>query len=121
MLEFNKEKMKNLLTYLVLAGIVGVSVGAIDALFGRVLIAIGDFRTLYYQFLIPFLPLAGLLIIGMYYKFSKESLGGMGLVFDTALNKREHIPVLLIPLVRSEHGLHTSLVVVQDEKVLQFR
>ena len=60
MLEFNKEKMKNLLMYLVLAGIVGVSVGAIDALFGRVLIAIGDFRTLYYQFLIPFLPLAGL-------------------------------------------------------------
>lgn len=99
MLEFNKEKMKNLLMYLVLAGIVGVSVGAIDALFGKVLIAIGDFRTLYYQFLIPFLPLAGLLIIGMYYKFSKESLGGMGLVFDTALNKREHIPVLLIPLV----------------------
>lgn len=90
---------KNLLRYVLLAALVGVIVGAVDALFGRVLIAISDFRTGHALFLIPFLPLAGLLIVWMYHRFSKESLGGMTLIFETGLNRRESIPVALIPLV----------------------
>ena len=82
-----------------MAVIVGIIVGAIDALFGRVLIAISDFRTIHYQYLLPFLPIAGLVITAMYYAFSKASLKGMKLVFEAGQQKTDAIPLLLIPLV----------------------
>ncbi len=85
--------------YFIMAVIVGIIVGAIDALFGRVLIAISDFRTLHYQYLLPFLPIAGLVITAMYYAFSKASLKGMKLVFEAGQQKTDAIPLLLIPLV----------------------
>ena len=52
--------MKNIYKHIFLALVVGLIVGAIDALFGRVLIWITDFRTIHYLWLLPFLPLAGL-------------------------------------------------------------
>ena len=64
-----KSYILQLLKYFVMAVIVGIIVGAIDALFGRVLIAISDFRTIHYQYLIPFLPIAVLVITAMYYAF----------------------------------------------------
>ena len=88
-----------LIKYFIMAVIVGIIVGAIDALFGRVLIAISDFRTVYYQYLLPFLPIAGLVITAMYYAFSKLSLKGMKLVFEVGQQKTDSIPLLLIPLV----------------------
>lgn len=94
-----KDYMLQLLEYFVLAVIVGIIVGAIDALFGRVLIAISDFRTIHYQYLLPFLSLAGLAITAMYYYFSKLSLKGMKLVFEVGQKKTDSIPLLLIPLV----------------------
>ncbi|WP_288263275.1 hypothetical protein [uncultured Ruminococcus sp.] len=57
-----KKKSFTVLKYIAFGVVIGVLVGAIDTLFGRVLIAITDFRTDYYLFLLPFLPLAGLLI-----------------------------------------------------------
>ena len=69
-----KSYILQLLKYFIMAVIVGIIVGAIDALFGRVLIAISDFRTIHYQYLLPFLPIAGLVITAMYYAFSKASL-----------------------------------------------
>lgn len=95
----NKDYILQLLKYFILAVIVGIIVGAIDALFGRVLIAISDFRTIHYQYLLPFLPLAGLAITAMYYYFSKLSLKGMKLVFEVGQKKTDSIPLLLIPLV----------------------
>lgn len=94
-----KDYILQLLKYFILAVIVGIIVGAIDALFGRVLIAISDFRTIHYQYLLPFLPLAGLAITAMYYYFSKLSLKGMKLVFEVGQKKTDSIPLLLIPLV----------------------
>lgn len=88
-----------MIKYFIMAVVTGVIVGAIDALFGRVLIVISDFRTLYYQYLLPFLPIAGLVITGMYYVFSKQSLKGMKLVFEAGQKKTDSIPLLLIPLV----------------------
>ena len=88
-----------LLKYFIMAVIVGIIVGGIDALFGRVLIAISDFRTIHYQYLLPFLPIAGLVITAMYYAFSKLSLKGMKLVFEVGQQKTDSIPLLLIPLV----------------------
>lgn len=95
----NKDYILQLLKYFILAVIVGIIVGVIDALFGRVLIAILDFRTIHYQYLLPFLPLAGLAITAMYYYFSKLSLKGMKLVFEVGQKKTDSIPLLLIPLV----------------------
>lgn len=95
----NKDYILQLLKYFILAVIVGIIVGVIDALFGRVLIAISDFRTIHYQYLLPFLPLAGLASTAMYYYFSKLSLKGMKLVFEVGQKKTDSIPLLLIPLV----------------------
>lgn len=95
----DKMKIKNISIYVLLAVVVGIIVGAIDALFGRVLLFITDFRTEHYKMLLPFLPIAGLLIIYMYNKCSKESLKGMSLVLETTQEKREGIPKALIPLV----------------------
>lgn len=92
-------KIKNISIYVLLAVVVGIIVGAIDALFGRVLLFITDFRTEHYKMLLPFLPIAGLLITYMYNKCSKESLKGMSLVLETTQKKREGIPKALIPLV----------------------
>lgn len=94
-----KSYILQLLKYFIMAVIVGIIVGAIDALFGRVLIAISDFRTIHYQYLLPFLPIAGLVITAMYYAFSKASLKGMKLVFEAGQQKTDAIPLLLIPLV----------------------
>lgn len=92
-------KIKNISIYVLLAVVVGIIVGAIDALFGRVLLFITDFRTEHYKILLPFLPIAGLLITYMYNKCSKESLKGMSLVLETTQEKREGIPKALILLV----------------------
>ena len=93
-----KDYMIQLLKYFIMAVIVGIIVGAIDALFGRVLIAISDFRTIHYQYLLPFLPIAGFVITAIYYVFSKLSLKGMKLVFEVGQQKTDSIPLLLIPL-----------------------
>lgn len=89
------------LKYVLLAILTGVLVGIIDAVFGRGLLAISDFRTGHYLYLIPFLPFSGLLITWLYHHFSETSLKGMTLVFETGQKKREDIPLLLIPLVMS--------------------
>lgn len=89
------------LKYVLLAILTGVLVGIIDAVFGRGLLAISDFRTGHYLYLIPFLPFTGLLITWLYHHFSETSLKGMTLVFETGQKKREDIPLLLIPLVMS--------------------
>ena len=94
-----KDYIIQLLKYFIMAVIVGIIVGAIDALFGKVLIAISDFRTIHYQYLLPFLPIAGLVITAMYYAFSKLSLKGMKLVFEVGQQKADSIPLLLVPLV----------------------
>lgn len=78
---------------------IGLIVGGIDALFGRVLIAITDFRGRYIQILIWFLPIAGLFICWMYHRFNEMSLKGMTLVLETAQGKRADIPLALVPLV----------------------
>ena len=89
-----KSYILQLLKYFIMAVIVGIIVGAIDALFGRVLIAISDFRTIHYQYLLPFLPIAGLVITAMYYAFSKASLKGMKLVFE-ADSKNRCYPIII--------------------------
>lgn len=85
--------------YALIAFPVGILIGCIDALFGRILLWIGDFRNSHLLYLLPFLALAGLFILFLYWKFSKESLKGMTLIFQTGHGEAEHIPLLLVPLV----------------------
>ena len=57
-----KEKRINylqILYYTVAGVVVGILVGAIDAVFGRVLLAITDFRGQHVMVLVPFLGAAG--------------------------------------------------------------
>lgn len=87
------------LKYAVLAMVVGICVGIVDTIFGRGLLAISAFRTAHWRCLLPFLPLAGLLIVWMYHHFSTLSLKGMSLIFETGQKKRDQIPLALVPLV----------------------
>ena len=61
---------------------VGVIVGAICALFGRVLLAIGAFRDEHITLLLPFFALMGLAIVFAYHTWGKGTDRGMSLVFD---------------------------------------
>ena len=91
--------MKETIFYVIAALFLGTVIGCIDALFGRVLIAITDFRGRYIQILIWFLPIAGLFICWMYHHFNETSLKGMTLVLEAAQGKKEDIPLALVPLV----------------------
>ena len=92
-------KLTLVIKYIAMAVIIGIIVGIVDTIFGRGLLAISDFRTANYKYLIPFLPIAGLFIVWMYSYFSKVSLKGMTLVFEAGQNKRDSIPMALVPLV----------------------
>ncbi len=86
------------LVFFILAGaVIGVITGAVDALFGRVLIAITGFRQENVLYLLPFLAPAGVLIVLCYKNFGGESIKGMSLVFEAGQGRRDTIPPRLIP------------------------
>jgi len=90
---------KEIIIYTLIAALIGIIVGAIDAMFGATLLAITKIRDENVMKLVPFLPLAGVAIMLLYKQFSKESLKGMTLVFQTGLGDSQRIPKSLIPLV----------------------
>ncbi|MBJ8349652.1 chloride channel protein [Streptococcus zalophi] len=89
---------KNLL-FIVLGLVIGLITGAFDMVFGRVLLLIGDVRTEHPLFFIPFLGLAGLVILYLYQHYGGRANGGMGLVFRVGHGKEQSIPKRLIPLI----------------------
>lgn len=78
--------------------VIGILVGAVETLFGKVLLDVTSIRSNYVFQLIPFLPLAGVLILFTYSKIGKNSLKGMSLIFSVGLKKEETIPKRLVPL-----------------------
>lgn len=78
---------------------IGLIVGAIDAVFGRTLLAIGSFRDAHLALLLPFLALAGLVIVFCYKKWGKNTDRGMSLVFDVGHGREESISLRLVPLI----------------------
>lgn len=92
-------KKTELIKYGVLALIIGIIIGIIDTIFGKGLILVGEIGNNYFWYLVPFLPIAGLLITWLYRHFNELSLKGMTLVFETGQQKRDAIPLALIPLV----------------------
>ncbi|HOV25633.1 MAG TPA: chloride channel protein [Pseudobacteroides sp.] len=87
-----------------IAIIIGIIVGAIDTLFGRVLLEITDIRSNYIFQLIPFLPLAGIIIIFTYSKIGKNSIKGMSLILSIEF-KEGTIPKRLVPLIMASTWL----------------
>ena len=85
---------------LIIAGIIiGLTVGIIDTIFGRGLLLIGDIRKEYLYYFVPFLALAGLLIVFIYQKFAGKTGKGMGLIFEVGHGTEKEIPLRLIPIV----------------------
>ena len=68
--------------------LLGVLVGLIDAVFGRVLIGLSEFRDHHLFYLVPALPLAGLLIVYLYQKFAGKAAQGMGLISRLDIMRR---------------------------------
>lgn len=62
----------------------GVVAGAVDALFGRVLLAVSGVRAGWPLLTVPFLAVAGALTAWAYRRFGKGAERGMGLVFGAA-------------------------------------
>ena len=85
---------------LIIAGIIiGLIVGIIDTIFGRGLLLIGDIRKEYLYYFVPFLALAGLLIVFIYQKFAGKTGKGMGLIFEVGHGTEKEIPLRLVPIV----------------------
>lgn len=85
---------------LIITGIIiGLIVGIIDTIFGRGLLWIGDIRKEYLYYFVPFLALAGLLIVFIYQKFAGKTGKGMGLIFEVGHGTEKEIPLRLIPIV----------------------
>lgn len=105
------KRLLNTYSGLVLMGAVGIPigiiVGAICALFGRVLLAIGTFRDEHIALLLPFLALMGLAIVFAYRTWGKGTDRGMSLVFDVGHGREDAISPRLVPLVMlSTWGTH---------------
>lgn len=92
-------KYKDIVLLGFIAVIIGIIVGVIDTVFGRILLVITDFRSNHVYLLIPFLPLAGIVIIFAYSKIGKNSIKGMSLIFAVGHKEEDTIPKRLVPLV----------------------
>ena len=85
---------------LIIVGIIiGFIVGAVDTVFGRGLLLIGEIRKENLYILVPFLALSGLLIVFVYQKFAGKTSKGMGLIFEVGHGVEEDIPLKLVPTV----------------------
>ena len=91
--------MKNTLILILAAIPTGIAVGAVDAVFGRVLLYIGEVRDAHVFWLVPFLGVVGAAMAWAYKNYGAGCESGMGMVFEAGHGEREEIPLRLIPFV----------------------
>ncbi|HFI0041058.1 TPA: chloride channel protein [Streptococcus suis] len=94
-------KVKQASQFLTFSILMGLIAGLVTTFFGKILLGVGDFRSEYFKYLIPILPLAGLVIVFIYQKWGREVQAGMGLVFKAGQGENVHISPVLIPLIIS--------------------
>ncbi|HFI0144415.1 TPA: chloride channel protein [Streptococcus suis] len=92
-------KVKQAIQFLVFSILMGLIAGVVTTLFGKILLGVGDLRSEFFTYLIPFLPLAGLVIVFVYQKWGREVQAGMGLVFKAGQGENVHISPVLISLI----------------------
>lgn len=88
---------RGLLLQIMAAVPIGIVIGALDTLFGRVLIYVSSIRESHYLWLVPFLPIAGAGFMYLYTKYGKSCTKGMSLIFEAGQRKADKIPLLMIP------------------------
>lgn len=98
MKEIGKQALR-LLALCTVAAAVGVAAGALAAVFGQGLLAIGAVRDAHPGRWLPFLPLAGAVIAWCYRRWGSRAGRGMGLVIDAAFDEEKTIPRRLIPMI----------------------
>ncbi|HEL2110286.1 TPA: chloride channel protein [Streptococcus suis] len=92
-------KGKQILQLLLFSVLMGLLAGLVTTFFGKILLEIGQVRSEYFDYLVPFLALAGLVIVFVYQKWGREVQAGMGLVFKAGLGEDSHISPVLVPLI----------------------
>lgn len=95
----NIKRFIDLPIFCIAALVIGFLAGAVDAVFGRVLLLVSGMREANPMMFIPFLAPAGILIYFIYDRFGKETQSGMKLLFERAKNNRSEIKLRLIPFV----------------------
>ena len=101
-MSFILEYFKNIKVQIVLcllAIIIGIITGAIDALFGIVLGKLTTIREMHNVYFLICIPLGALLVSYVFQKYGGKCKKGMGLVFEVESGKEKDIPLLLIPFV----------------------
>ena len=91
--------MKKTLVLIAVAVPTGIAVGAVDAVFGRVLLYLGAVRDAHTAWFLPFLGLIGALMAWAYKRYVAGCENGMGMVFEAGHAEREAIPLRLVPFV----------------------
>lgn len=91
-------RLWRLVCYAVLSVGIGVSVGAVTALFGHGLLLLNEVRNAHLLWFVPFLGVAGLIIMSINMRWGGRAQRGMGLVFDVGLGKESAIPLRMVPL-----------------------
>ena len=86
------------LLYALVAVGVGVAVGAVTAVFGHGLLLVNEWRDEHLKWFVPFLGLAGLVIMTVNMRWGGAAQRGMGLVFDVGLGRESSIPLRMVPL-----------------------
>ena len=94
---YSLEKMKHVGLVLILSVLIGLSVGALDAGFGRVLDYISIFFHQHKHLLLPFLGFAGMLFVHIQLKYGKDSHLGIGLIFKAGYGEVSKVPKRLVP------------------------
>ena len=94
-----KERIKETVIFTFVAAIIGIIIGALEALFGHGLTLVNEFRQSNIYIFIPLLALGGLLIAFCFKKFAKDCEKGMGLVFDVYNDKTDKMPIKLVPMM----------------------
>ncbi len=89
---------RNIILLAFMAIPIGIAVGALAAIFGKVLLLFTEIRMEYAYWLIPFLGLIGALIVWFNQKFGGISRKGMALIFEAGHGIAKDIPLRLIPL-----------------------
>lgn len=92
------ETLRTFLFYGILSVLIGICVGVVTAIFGRGLLILNEWRSAHLLWFVPFLGLAGLLMMSVNMRWGGRAQRGMGLVFDVGHGREASIPLRMVPL-----------------------